>query len=64
MKKKTLKKNPSNRKPISYSTEFRLEINLNNFVRKPSYDKCVSRKILLYRAFINEIIQWEEIMEA
>ena len=34
MKKETLKKNPSNRKPISYSTEFRLDINLNNFVRK------------------------------
>ena len=34
MKKKTLKKNPSNRKPISYSTEFRLDINLNNFVKK------------------------------
>ena len=34
MKKKTLKKNPSNRKPISYSTEFRMDINLNNFVRK------------------------------
>ena len=34
MKKKTLKKNSSNRKPISYSTEFRLDINLNNFVRK------------------------------
>ena len=34
MKKKTLKKNPSNRKQISYSTEFRLDINLNNFVRK------------------------------
>ena len=34
MKKKTLKNNPSNRKPISYSTEFRLDINLNNFVRK------------------------------
>ena len=30
MKKKKLKKNPSNRKPISYSTEFRLDINLNN----------------------------------
>ena len=29
---KTLKKNSSNRKPISYSTEFRLDINLNNFV--------------------------------
>ena len=28
------KKNPSNRIPISYSTEFRLDINLNNFVRK------------------------------
>ena len=27
-------KNSSNRKPISYSTEFRLDINLNNFVRK------------------------------
>ena len=26
--------NPSSRKPISYSTEFRLDINLNNFVRK------------------------------
>ena len=34
MKKKTLKKNSSKRKPISYSTEFRLDINLNNFVRK------------------------------
>ena len=31
---KTLKKNSSYRKPISYSTEFRLDINLNNFVRK------------------------------
>ena len=30
----TLKKNSSNRKQISYSTEFRLDINLNNFVRK------------------------------
>ena len=29
MKKKTLKKNSSNRKPISYFTEFRLDINLN-----------------------------------
>ena len=27
-------KNSSNRKPISYLTEFRLDINLNNFVRK------------------------------
>ena len=54
-----------NRKPISYSTEFRLDINLNNFVRKlPSYDKCISRNILLYLAFTNKIIQWEEIMEA
>jgi hypothetical protein len=52
MKKKTLKKNPSNRKQISYSTEFRLDINLNNFVRKTSYEKCVSRNILLYLAFI------------
>ena len=34
LKKKRLKKNPSNRKPISYFTEFRLDINLNNFVRK------------------------------
>ena len=34
MKKKTLKKNPSNRKPISYSTQFRLDIKLNKFVRK------------------------------
>jgi hypothetical protein len=64
MKKKTLKKNSSNRKPISYSTEFRLDINLNNFVRKPIYDRCVSRNILLYLAFINGIIHWEEIMEA
>ena len=31
-----LKKNPSNRKPISYSTEFRLDINLNNFEGKES----------------------------
>ena len=30
----------------------------------PSYNKCVSRYILLYLAFINEIIQPEEIMEA
>ena len=65
MKKKTLKNNPSNRKPISYSTEFRLDINLNNFVKVVrSYDKYVSRYILLYLAFINEIIQREEIMEA
>ena len=28
------KKNSSNRKPISYSTEFRLDINLTYFVRK------------------------------
>ena len=34
LEKKTLKKNPSNRKPIPYSTEFRLDINLNNFVRR------------------------------
>ena len=34
LKKKTLKKNPSNRKPISYSTEFRLDNNLNNCVGK------------------------------
>ena len=27
-------KNPSDRKPISYSTEFMLDINLNNFVGK------------------------------
>ena len=26
--------NTENRKPISYSTEFRLDINLNNFARK------------------------------
>jgi hypothetical protein len=51
MKKKTLKKNSSNPKPISYSTAFRLDINLYNFV-VPSYDKCVSRNILLYLAFI------------
>ena len=29
-----------------------------------SYDKCVSRNILLYLAFINEIFQREEIIEA
>ena len=29
-----IEKESSNRKPISYSTEFRLDINLNNFVRK------------------------------
>ena len=34
LKKKILKKNPSNKKPISYFTEFRLDINLTNFVRK------------------------------
>ena len=34
LKKKTLKKNPFNQKTISYYTEFRLDINLNNFVRK------------------------------
>ena len=28
----TLKKNPSKQKPISYSTEFRLDNNLNKFV--------------------------------
>ena len=42
---------------ISYSTEFRMDIDLNNFVRKlcaASYDKSVSRYILLYIAFINE----------
>ena len=27
-------KNPSNQKPISYSTELRLDINLNNVVGK------------------------------
>ena len=48
LKKKTLKKNLSNRKPISYSTEFRLDINLNNVLGKLCYDKCVSRYILLY----------------
>ena len=34
MKKKTPKKNSSNRKLISLSTEFRLDINLKNLVRK------------------------------
>ena len=33
LKKKTMKKNPI-RKLISYFTEFRLDIDLNNFVRK------------------------------
>ena len=64
---KTLKENLSYRKLISYSTEFRLDINLNNFVEKlgvANYDKCVSRYIQFYFAFINEIIQREDIMEA
>ena len=34
LKKKTLKKKHSNRIPISYSSEFRLDNNLNNFVEK------------------------------
>ena len=42
LKKKTLKRNPSNRTPISYSTEFKLDINLNNFEGK----LCVSGYIL------------------
>ena len=42
------KKNSSNRKPISYSTEFRLDINLNNFVRK----LCPAMINVLYLAFI------------
>ena len=29
-----------------------------------NYDKCVSRYILFYLVFINEIFQWEAIMEA
>ena len=48
LKKKQLKKNSSCRKLISYSTEFRLDINLNNFVGQlcaASSDKCVSRYI-------------------
>ena len=64
LKKKTQKKNPSNRKPISYSTEFRLDINLNNFVRKFCEAMINAFQdtlyILLYLAFINEIIQREE----
>ena len=50
MKKKKLKKNPYNRKPISYPTEFRLNINLNNLEESCAH-KCVSRYILLYLAF-------------
>ena len=64
MKKKTLKKNPSNRKPISYSTEFRLDINLNNFVRKLCPAMINAFQDTFYLAFINEIIQREELMEA
>ena len=50
MKKKKPKKNPYNRKPISYPTEFRLNINLNNLEESCAH-KCVSRYILLYLAF-------------
>ena len=53
------KKNSSNRKPISYSTEFRLDINLNNFVRK-----LCSAHSVIPSIYLNEIIQREEIMEA
>ena len=60
-----LKKNPSNRKPISYSTDFRLDINLNNFIEKLcTAMKNVLQDIYLYFTFINKIIQREDIMEA
>ena len=65
MKKKKLKKNPSNRKPISYSTEFRLDINLNNFVRKlcPAFQiRFKIHSVIL--CILNKIIQREEIMDA
>ena len=63
--KKTIQKNPSNPKPNSYFTEFRLNINLNNFVGK----LCAAiinafQDFLLYFAFINELIQQKDIMEA
>ena len=67
LKKKTLKKNPSNRKPISYSTEFRLDINLNNVVGKLCAAMINAFQDILcftYFAFIKEINQQEDIMEA
>ena len=42
-KKKTLKKNPSNQKPISYLTDFRLDNNLNYFVCSEVSLKVVRR---------------------
>ena len=50
LKKKTLKKNPSNSKPISYSTEFMLDINLNNFVRKGRGGEVVVGLLKCYMA--------------
>ena len=41
-----LKKNPYNRKPISCSNEFRLDIYLNNFVRKGRGGDCGVAKVL------------------
>ena len=67
MKKKTPKKNSSNRKPISCSTEFRLDINLNNFVRKlcPAMVNVFQEKhSVIPCIYLNEIIQREEIIEA
>ena len=67
LKKKTLKKNPSNRKPISYCTEFRLDINLNNAVGKFCAAMINAFQDIFwytYFAFMNEINQREEIMEA
>ena len=66
MKKKTPKRNSSNRNPISYSTEFRLDINLNNFVRKlcPTMINVFQETFCYPCIYLNEIIQREEIMEA
>ena len=59
MKKKTLKKNSSNRKPISYSTDMNSNINLNNFVRKlcPAMINVFQDIPCIY---LNENIQREE----
>ena len=67
LKKKTLKKNPSNRKPISYSTEFRLGIYLNNVIGKLCAAMINAFQGILcytYFAFLNEIYQREDIMKA
>ena len=60
MKKKTLKKNPSNRKPISYSTKFRLDINLNNFVRIEEYLAKNNNKSKTINPFFDELPKLEQ----